>query len=159
MQETVNQEVTENSTQEVQSTQEAESAQAAGAAQEAPKERTFTQAEVNAMIEGRLSRASEAAKAELQKMTEKAEKLQKELYDMKEADSIRTMRDKVAGETGVPVNLLTEATEEACRKQAEAIREYATPKYPTVKDGGEATVEAKGSTREQFAAWMEANRK
>ena len=63
------------------------------------------------------------------------------------------MRDKVATEIGVPVKLLTADTEEACIEQANAIKEYATPAYPTVRDAGEIRGSSKADTRTQFAEW------
>lgn len=137
-------------------------------------EKTFTQSEVDSIVKDRLTRErakfpdyddlkakaarldelEEASKTELQKATDRAEKLQKELEGMKHAESIRNIRTKVAEESGVPANLLTGETEEACKEQAEAIKAYATPKYPNVKDGGEPSHSGKRATRDQFAEWL-----
>lgn len=77
---------------------------------------------------------------------EKAEKLQKELDGMKAAESVRGIREKVAGEKKIPVSLLTAETEEDCAKQADAILAFAQPAgYPDVRDGGEP---ANGGTAE-----------
>ena len=144
------------------------------------QERTFTQSEVNALVAERLSRAKagyadydelkekaakfdqmeEASKSELQKALEKADSLQSELDAMKKADSVRSIREKVAEETKVPVTLLTAETEEECKSQAEAILAFKQPdKYPSVKDGGEAkgagATAGTGSNREKFAEWAE----
>ena len=111
-------------------------------------EKTFTQAELDQIVQDRLKRErekygdynslkekaarldeiEEASKTELQKATERAEKLQAELSAMKHADEIRTIRDKVAQATGVPVGLLSGETEDACTEQANAIplRDYLT---------------------------------
>ena len=79
-------------------------------------ERTFTQAEMNAIISDRLSRerskyadyddlkakaqqfdaAQEAGKTELQKANEKAAKLQAQLDSMTRANTLRDIRGKVA---------------------------------------------------------------
>ena len=120
--------------------------------------RTFTQEEVNAIVGKRLAEekskfadydvlkakaekfdeAEEANKSELQKATERANNLESELNALKKADEVRVMRENVAKETGIPSNLLTGATEEECKAQAEAIKAYAQPSgYPRVKDGGE----------------------
>ena len=99
--------------------------------------------------------AEEANKTELQKAQDKAAKLQKELDDRKKADSIREIREKVSKETGVPVNLITADTEEAAKAQADAIKQYADPGHPSVRDGGEVHTDNKQSTREQFAGWLE----
>lgn len=101
-------------------------------------ERTFTQAEMNAIISDRLSRerskyadyddlkakaqqfdaAQEAGKTELQKANEKAAKLQEQL------DTLRELRSKVAAATGVPAELLSGDTEEACTAQAQHLAGY-----------------------------------
>lgn len=105
----------------------------------------------------RLDQLEEASKTELQKAQEKAEALQQELDGLKQAAEIRKVRDKVSQETGVPANLLTASTEEDCKAQAEAIKAYAAPAYPEVKDGGEVKHTGTGSTREKFRDWFESN--
>ena len=142
-------------------------------------ERTFTQAEVNAMVQERLSRdrakyadyeslkekaakfdqIEEESKSELQKATERADSLQKEIDQLKKANSVREVRTKVSAETGVPENLLTGETEEDCQAQAKAILSFAKPgAYPAVKDGGEARAAGAGTrTRDQFARWAKEN--
>lgn len=138
--------------------------------------KTFTQDEVNAIVSDRLKRANEkyadydalkekaskldeieeAQKSELQKANEKAQALETELEQMKSANALREIKDKVSTETGVPVNLLTADNEEALYEQAKAISEYAKPQgYPQVKDGGEVHQVGKHSTRDQFAEWMQ----
>ena len=100
--------------------------------------------------------AEEAGKTELQKATERAEKLQQQVDALTKANSLRDMRSKVANATGVPESLLSGETEEACTAQAKAILDFAKPNgYPQVKDGGEITHKTTGSTREQFATWFE----
>lgn len=138
--------------------------------------KTFTQEEVNRIIEGRLAKEKarstseieelrekaskldaieEASKTELQKATDKATKLQAELDAMKKSNEIRTIKEKVSTETGVPMNLISGATEEECRAQADAILKFAKPDgYPIVKDGGEAVVTQKRSESDQFADWF-----
>ena len=149
--------------------------QAAGQKQ---PERTFSQAEVDAMIGERLSRErakyadyeqikakadqftaqEEASKTELQKALDKAGKLQAELEALKKSNVARDARDKVSAETGVPANLLTGETEEACKAQADAILKWRgdKPKYPATNDGGEAGTPSGGATRDQFAEWANA---
>ena len=137
-------------------------------------EKTFTQAELDAIVGERLSRerakysdyeelkgkaakydeAEEAQKTELQKATKKATSLEAELTALKKAEEIRGIREKVSKETGVPINLITAETEEACSEQAKAIAEFATPSgYPKVKDGGEPSKYSKPSTRDIFSQW------
>ena len=153
MEQTVNQGVTTDNQQDPAPAAPEQQAQPEhSAAPAAPEEKTFTQSEVNAMIRNR-------AREELKKAEERADKLQAELDVLKADAAARDVRDKVAKETGVPAHLLTGSDEESCKKQAEAIKEYAAPKYPAVKDGGEVNINQKASTREQFAEWMEAQRK
>ena len=136
--------------------------------------RTFTQEEVNAIVGKRLAEekgkfadyealkakaakydeAEEANKSELQKATERANNLEAELNGLKKAEEVRLMRENVAKETGIPSNLLTGATEEECKAQAEAIKAYAQPSgYPKVKDGGEIQ-KPTGTAQQQFADFM-----
>lgn len=139
------------------------------------EQKTFTQDELNAILNDRLKRErekhadyaalkekaekldklEEASKSEIQKMTEKAERLQQELDQIKQAESIREIRAKVAKETGIPENLLTGSTEEDCAAQAEAIKAFAKPTYPNVRDAGEVGGASGGaSTAQQFAEWF-----
>lgn len=142
---------------------------------EAPaEERTFTQAEVDAIVGDRLKRErgkyadydalkekaqrfdeiKEASKTELQKATEKVAALQTELDGIKKANELREMRERVANEKGVPVTLLTADDEESAKKQAEDILAFARPTYPSVKDAGEVRTPGKLSTKQQFAKFM-----
>lgn len=123
--------------------------------------RTFTQEEVNRMIEVRLGKErgkfsdyeelkakasrfdeiEEANKSELQKATERADELQSRLDEMTRAEELRKIKTQVSTETGVPANLLTGSTVEECKAQAEALLAWSKPSgYPSVKDGGETTV-------------------
>ena len=95
--------------------------------------------------------------AEMAKAQEQIKALTAELTGMKNAETIRLTREKVANEKNIPVNLLTGETEEACAKQADEILAFATPKYPVVKDAGESHLTPKGQTRDQFADWARDN--
>lgn len=142
---------------------------------EQPKEeKLFTQEEVNGFFNKRYSEMmsqlneyktkaqkfdelEEANKTELQKATERAAQLESELNQIKKEASIKDVRNKVASELGVPVNLLTAETEEACQEQAKAILNFAKPaSYPTIKDAGEVHNVGKPTTRQQFAEWASA---
>ena len=140
-------------------------------------EKTFTQAELDAIVGERLKRdrakyadyedmkakaekydqMEEANKSELQKAIERSEALQTELDALKNANTIRDIRQKVAEETGVPASILTGSTLEECEEHAKKILEFSNPKvYSQVRDGGEITKTiGKQSTRQQFANWME----
>lgn len=151
MQETVNQETATN---------------------EQPKEeKLFTQEEVNGFFSKRYSEVmsqlneykakaekfdelEEANKSELQKATERAAQLESELNQIKKEASIKDVRNKVAKELGVPADLLTAETEDACKEQAKAILNFAKPSsYPTIKDAGEVNNVGKPSPKQQFAEW------
>lgn len=143
--------------------------------QTAEPERTFSQAEVDAIISDRLKREREkyADYADLKKKgaayddmvkqqsetAKEAETLKAQLSALQKTVETRDTRDKVAAETGVPASLLTAETEEDCKKQAAAILAFRgeVPKYPTVSDGGEVPKPSGGTTRQQFAAWFENN--
>ena len=111
-------------------------------------EKTFTQAEIDSIIEGRLARErqkyadyedlrekankydeyQEQSKTELQKEKERSDALQAELSTLKKESTVRQVREKVAKDTSVPMDLLTGEDEETCKKQAEAILKFAKPK-------------------------------
>lgn len=140
---------------------------------EAP-EKTFTQAELDSIVSDRLQRErskyadykalkekaeaydkfTEANKSELEKANERAAVLQKELDDLKQAAAVRTIREQVSKDTGVPAELLTATTEDDCKAQAEAIRAFAKPTYPNVRDAGELSGNQKSSPAQQFADWF-----
>ncbi len=150
-----------------------------GAAQTTPEQpagKTFTQAELDAIVADRLARerakypdyeslkakaakfdaAEEAGKTELQRMTDQAAALKSELDALKKANQLREIRESIGEEKGVPASLLTGDSEEACRAQADAILAFAKPSgYPNLPDGGEARAPKGTSTRDQFAAWAE----
>lgn len=64
--------------------------------------------------------------------------LRAELKGMKDAESMRQIRDKVAADKKIPANLLTGETEEACAAQADEILAFAQAHaYPSVPDSGE----------------------
>lgn len=151
-----------------------------GTVTESQAERTFTQAELDEIIQTRLGKerskysdyeelkakalkfdeAEEAGKSELQKATEKVKALQSEIDSMKKAAEISSIRTKVATETGVPISLLSGETEDACREQAVAILAFKNtqPQYPVVKDGGEAQMPTvKKTEQDQFADWFHAS--
>ena len=139
------------------------------------EERTFTQAELNAIVQKRIAEVAgkyenyeelkekalkfdkieEESKTELQKATDRADALQKELDGMKKADSVRKIREEVSKDLGVPAYLLNGETKEECEAQAKGILSFAKPDaYPAVKDGGEARSTGTGKTRDQFANWF-----
>ena len=138
--------------------------------------KTFTQDELNAIVNDRLKRAGEkykdyddlkakaarldeleaAGKTELEKANKKVADLQAELDGLKKENEATAIRAKVAKENNISPDLLTGDTEEACVAQAKAMIEYFKPAgYPNVQDGGEPEGSgAGGKTRDQFADWL-----
>lgn len=111
-----------------------------------------------------------AAQAEVQKLqaggaSEDLQKtiaaLQTELNGMKQAESLRLMREKVAGEKNVPAGLLTGETEEACAQQADAILTFAKAQgYPKLPDSGDPQLTPPApSASDKFAEWINEMRK
>jgi antitoxin component of RelBE/YafQ-DinJ toxin-antitoxin module len=85
------------------------------------------------------------------------EALRNELEGMKQAETMRAMREKVANEKGIPVSLLTGEDEEACAAPADALLTFAKGfNYPTVPDGGE--VKNPGITKADILALPERQR-
>lgn len=142
------------------------------------QERTFTQAELDEIVKSRVAKErakyadfemlqekaskfdemEEAGKSELQKATERAEALQKQIDEMTKSATVRDIREKVSAATGVPSSLLSAESEEECKAQAEAILAFAkmpTTSYPTVKDGGEIQSRKTKTAQEQFADWFQ----
>lgn len=92
---------------------------------------------------------------ETAKELERLKSVEAELTELKSANALRDMREKVSRETGIPMSMLTQDTEEACTAQANAIKEFAKPSsYPIIPDGGEPGSAGKLSTREQFSEWF-----
>lgn len=80
----------------------------------------------------------EKAGNDLQAAKDRATALETELNGLKDANRIRDIRAAVAKETGVPMELLTADSEDACKAQAKGIMDYAKGgSYPDVRDGGE----------------------
>ncbi len=141
---------------------------------ESKAERTFTQSELDRIVQERVKEMNEykakaakfdemeeANKTELQKAQDKAAKLEKELNEIKHINEIRNIREEVSSAKGVPLDLLTGETKEACEQQAEAILKFAQNNtgFPYVPDGGEVKTTAKKTTANQFADWMQKNTK
>ena len=136
-----------------------------------PEPQTFTQDDVNRIVAKRVAKYAdydelkqkaakfdeqvEAGKSELQKATEKADSLQAELDALKQAESIRVMREEVANAKGIPAKLLTGTTAEECEAQATDLLAWAEKTgsgYPKVPDGGDPL--SSKPAREQFAEWL-----
>lgn len=109
------------------------------AAGEQQEPRTFTQAEVNSIVADRLTRerAKYADYDDLKAKAQQFDTTKAELDALNTANAQRDMRARVSAATGVPVELLTADTEEACTAQAQAALKFAKPGYPDVRDGGD----------------------
>lgn len=140
---------TENPAETVPADTAADSAPAAAEQPAQQAERTFTQAELNAAVADRLQR-------ERAKYADYGA-VKQELADLKAANAVRDIREAVGKDKGVPRELLTGETKEACEAQADAILAFANARNaaPTVPDGGEARSTG-GATRDQFAEFMTA---
>ncbi len=121
--------------------------------------------ELKSQLEKALAELEAAKKAsagapspdELKNAQDAAAKLEKELTQMKLANQLRELRETVAKEKGVPAELLTGESEDACKKQADGILAYAKSQqgYPQLPDGGEAGASSQGAARDRFAAWAQ----
>lgn len=124
-----------------------------------PGERTFTQEQVDRIVQERLARAKatppadyeelrakaakydeaqEAAKSELERANERAARAEAALEDANRRIAHDALLAKVSGETGVPADLLHGSTEEELAASAAAIAEYVeskAPAYPRDKGG------------------------
>lgn len=111
------------------------------AAGEQQEPRTFTQDEVNSIIADRLTRerAKYADYDDLKAKAQQFDTTKAQLDALNAANAQRDMKARVSAATGVPVELLTADTEEACTAQAQAALKFAKPAnlYPNVRDGGE----------------------
>ena len=141
--------------------------------QGAPAERTFTQAEMDAIIGERLARdrakyadydelkakaakydeAEEASKSELQKAVERAEKAEGMLKALEDERKLAELRAEVAKAHGVDAELLRGTTKDELEAHAEAIKAYVgnSKRFPSVPDYGEPKVSAAKNTAQQFA--------
>ena len=113
------------------------------ATQGAPaEEKTFTQAQMDAIIGDRLARerakyadypelkqkaeaydqAEELSKSELQKATERAERAEAQLADMRSRAEAERMKAEIAADKGVPAELLRGSDRGELEAHAEAIK-------------------------------------
>lgn len=132
---------------------------AQGAGQEPGQERTFTQEQVDRIVQERLARAKaqppadyeelrakaakydeaqEAAKSELERAEERAARAEAALEEANARMAHEALVAKVSGETGVPAALLHGSTEEELAASAAAVTKYVEaqrPAYPRDKGG------------------------
>lgn len=143
---------------------------------EPANDKMIPQDEVNKIVQDRISRErakfadyddlkakaakfdemEEAGKSELQKAQDKVQALEAKLDQINKENTITQIRTQVAAAKGVPADLLTGETQEACEQQADKILSFAKAQgYPVVKDGGESQQTLKKSTRDSFKEWAE----
>ena len=147
----------------------------------AEQERTFTQSELDAIVRDRLKRerekyadyadlqkkataydeAQEAAKSELQKAVERAERAEAELTTMKQEQERSALVAKLAAEKGVNAEMLARmAGDVAENAEWLAAHDATKPKYPSVTDRGEvqnvsAAGTSTGNAASDFAEFMQ----
>ena len=110
-------------------------------------------------LQGQLTAAQKSVE-ELEKRptAEALAAVQAELDKIKAANTVSAMRATVAKEKGVPAELLTADTEEACKAQADGILAFAKSEgYPKLMDGGEPQGASTGTARDRFASWASQN--
>lgn len=133
------------------------------------QERTFTQAELDAIVRDRLKRerekyadytelrkkaeaydaAEEASKSELQKAVERAEKAESELSSLKEAQERAELVARLAAEKGVDADMLARMSGDvAANADWLAEHDAARPKFPNVPDNGEVSSPSTGNQTE-----------
>ena len=98
--------------------------------------------------------AQEAAKSDLQKAIERAEKAEGKLKEYEEKRKLDRLRSEIAKEYGLDAELLRGEDEAEIRAHAETIKAYVggSHRYPSVPDYGEASAPAgKRSTASLFA--------
>lgn len=102
-----------------------------------------------------LTAAKTGGGEELQKAQAEIGKLQKELGDLKTANTVRDIRAKVAKEKGLDPELLTADTEEDCTAQADKLLAFANARngYPPLPNPGEQSGGSGQTTRDKFAEW------
>lgn len=146
--------------------------QGTNTAGEQAQARTFTQEEVNAIVQSRIGDIKdkyhdyEGLKSKAQKYDEQVtaftsvqterDSLKTELESLKAQNALRAIREQVSSETGVPTSILEFASnEEDCRRLADA---YATSRqnstYPSVRDAGENIKPQKKDAVSQFEDWF-----
>lgn len=143
---------------------------------EPANDKMIPQDEVNKIVQDRISRErakfadyeemkakaakfdemEEAGKSELQKAQDKVQALEAQIQSINKEKEISQIRTQVAQAKGVPADLLTGETQEACESQADKILSFAKAQsYPVVQDGGEPHHVNKKSTRDSFKEWAE----
>lgn len=141
--------------------------------QEAAEPKTFTQEEVNAIVEKRLARAKseppadyeelkakaakydeaqEAAKSELQKATESADKWKAKYDELKAENDRRAAIEAAAAEYKVDAAMLARMSGDVVENaKFLAEKAEAEPKYGDMHDAGEKRFPADKTTADMFA--------
>ena len=101
-----------------------------------------------------------AAAIDNEKLTEaqdQAAAYKAELDALKLNNSLREMREKVAKDKKIPIELLTADTEDGCNAQADSILAFSKSQkptgYPSIPDAGSVGGGGSTSTANQFAEW------
>ena len=152
----------QNDTPKQEGTDQAQSPSAEGSG----RERTFTQDEVNAIVQERLKKErakyegydeAKARAEEADGLSERLEALTKERDELAAEKARRELVDKVAADTGLPRELvaaLSATDEEGLASQAELVRSQ-IPAHPARTDDGGGAAAAPRSTAQMFADSIE----
>lgn len=130
---------------------------------ETSEEKTFTQAELDAVVQKRLERerAKYSDYTELQESAQETESLRNEnaeLLARAEKAEADLLRHSVATETGVPVALLKGATEEELKQEAQTLLEFRGTKPTSSAFEKTNSQSHSGSNADIFASAMESLR-
>lgn len=147
-----------------------------GETTEPKAEKTFTQAEVNALIDrrfakfrdyddlktkaGEYDKLQESAKTETQKASERAEAAEKRVAEFEARDQQAAWAAEVSKETGVPASALRGSTKEELAAHAAELAELVKPGKkgaigPYVPGEGSAPSNSTGTTGDKFAEFIE----
>lgn len=141
--------------------------------------RLFTQEEVNKFVTDRVKREKakysdyeelkekalqfdrikESTGGELQKIQEENTRLKEELKAIRAAEELQAIKVKIAKDADIPIELLTEGTEEKLLAQAVNLSNYKkniAPNYQPIKDAGEPfNTNLHRSTRDIFKEYAD----
>jgi len=90
----------------------------------------------NAKAAQRLAELEDADKTELQRATERAETLERELSGLRSQQQVTAWMSEVAASSGVPVDVLRGSTREEIEAHAETLKPLLNPRGPYVPSPG-----------------------
>lgn len=102
----------------------------------------------------KLDELEEAQKGELERANEKIAKLEKDAADRAAAEKAREIKERVAKETGVPVELVQGADEESMRAFAESVAAYAKKPSAARVDGAGEFADTRKAAKSDMAGFV-----